>query len=70
MYTFMKISITLCIVCCAVLGILFVIVLSTSEKSNRGKVLEWLHKKYITLFCLLGTLIIAFLAMTVISGIW
>lgn len=66
----MKISITLCIVCCAVLGILFVIVLSTSEKDNRGKVLEWLHKKYITLFCLLGTLIIAFLAMTVISGIW
>ncbi len=66
----MKISITLCIVCGAVLGILFVIVLSTSEKSNRGKVLEWIHKKYITLFCLLGTLIIAFLAMAVISGIW
>ena len=66
----MKICITLCIICCAILGILFVIVLWTSEKSNRGKVLEWLHKKYVTLFCLLGTLIIAFLAMTVISGIW
>lgn len=66
----MKIGITLCVVCCAILAILFIIVLSTSEKDNRGKVLEWIHEKSMTLFCLLGTLIIAFLAMTVISGIW
>lgn len=66
----MKISITLCIVCCAILSILFVIVLSTSEKDNRGKVLKWIHEKSLTLFCVLGTLIIVFLAMTVISGIW
>ena len=70
MYTFMKISITLCIVCCAILCALFLIVLTTSEKSNRGKVLEWIHKKSVMLFCLFGILIIAFLAMTVISGIW
>lgn len=66
----MKICITMRIACCAILCILFLIVLTTSEKSNRGKVLEWMHKKSVTLFCLSGTRIIAFLAMTVISGIW
>ena len=70
MYTFMKISITLCIVCCAILGILFIIVLSTSERDNRGKVLEWIHEKSAMLFCILGTLIVAFFAMTVISAVW
>lgn len=66
----MKISATLCVVCFAILCILLIIVLSTGEKKNRGKVLEWIHEKSVTLFCLLCVLIIAFLTMTVISAVW
>ena len=70
MYTFMKICITMLILCAAIFCILFIAVLATSENSNRKKIMQWLWDNSTPIFCVLGILIVIFLAMLVISAVW
>lgn len=68
--TFMKICITMLILCAAIFCILFIAVLATSEKDNRKKIMQWIWNNSTPIFSVLGVLIVIFLAMLVISVVW